>query len=224
MVCRIFGQAGGLGPWPAAGIGRLYSSSAFIYRFPTAWRLRPTCLSRSAWHLSVRCCSATLMGFTALAPFFCSFYVRIFAARAYRVLFTGCRGSFDSGGEFSAGTHEAADGRGHGVLDAQAAVVYGIVCLPLAPPTSAMYNGPCSPTLPDMKAAVIFTGPHDLESARLGEWRLSFGYDCLRLNSFRDPAPPPLLSIAWWLKGQPSRLRPAYDSVPPTPSWYRQAF
>jgi uncharacterized protein len=108
---------------------------------------------------------------------FSMLYARVYAARGYHVVFQSVRGTFGSGGEFAPMMHEIADGADTAAWLRDQSWFTGSFAT-----IGPSYLGFTQWALltdppPEMKAAVIIVGPHDLSGPRWGTG--SFG-----LNDF----------------------------------------
>jgi putative CocE/NonD family hydrolase len=104
-------------------------------------------------------------------------FARVYAARGYHVIFQSVRGTFGSGGEFSPMLHEIADGADTAAwLRDQPWFTGTFATVGLSYLGFTQWALLTDPP-PEMKAAVITVGPHDLSAPRWGTG--SFG-----LNDF----------------------------------------
>ena len=161
---------------------------------------------------------------------------RIFAARGYQVLFTSCRGASDSDGAgVDPGRHETADGQAVVAWMREQAWYTGSFAT-----LGGSYMGYVQWALlvanppPDMKAAVIKTGPHDFGGFMFGTGAFhshTIAWADLNVRMARGDG---FLSLMWHLWSQKARLQPVLDAVPlldavddyfgaDTPFWLRHA-
>ncbi|KAK3341126.1 X-Pro dipeptidyl-peptidase-domain-containing protein [Lasiosphaeria hispida] len=140
---------------------------------------------------------------------------RIFAARGYQVLLSSCRGTSDSEGDFDPARNEGRDGQVvlawmreqpwyTGSFATLGASYLGYVQWALL---SA--NPP-----PDMKAAIINTGPHDFSHFVYGTGALAC--EVIAWSDFitRMRRGQGTISLLWYLRSQKARLLPLYNAVP----------
>jgi uncharacterized protein len=108
---------------------------------------------------------------------FAALFGRVYASRGYHVVFQSVRGTFGSGGEFSPMVHEIADGADTAAwLRDQPWFTGSFATIGLSYLGFTQWALLTDPP-PEMKAAVITVGPHDLSGPRWGPG--SFG-----LNDF----------------------------------------
>lgn len=108
---------------------------------------------------------------------FAALFARVYASRGYHVVFQSVRGTFGSGGEFSPMTHEIADGADTAAwLRDQQWFTGSFATVGLSYLGFTQWALLTDPP-PEMKAAIITVGPHDLSGPRWGSG--SFG-----LNDF----------------------------------------
>ncbi|MGX9790958.1 CocE/NonD family hydrolase [Mycobacterium sp. MMS18-G62] len=108
---------------------------------------------------------------------FAALFARVYASRGYHVVFQSVRGTFGSGGEFSPMIHEIADGADTAEwLRDQPWFTGSFATIGLSYLGFTQWALLTDPP-PEMKAAIITVGPHDLSAPRWGSG--SFG-----LNDF----------------------------------------
>ncbi|KAK0614623.1 X-Pro dipeptidyl-peptidase-domain-containing protein [Immersiella caudata] len=142
-------------------------------------------------------------------------HARPLAARGYQVLLSSCRGTNDSEGDLDPGRNEAADGQAvlkwmreqpwyTGSFAALGASYIGYVQWALLSETPP----------PDMRAAAIYTGPHDMSQFIWGTGALDsnvFAWSDFTTRQMRGDSQ---LSIILSLRSQQAALRPIFDSLP----------
>lgn len=139
---------------------------------------------------------------------------RFFAARGYHVLFSACRGTSGSDGELIPGVDEGSDGQA--VVEwmrLQSWYTHSFATL------GGSYLGFTQWSLlvdppKDMKAAAIFTGPHDMYGFALGAGAMRSHMVTWADLTTRMNRGDGLISMMLYLRSMHSRIRPTLDSVP----------
>jgi uncharacterized protein len=171
-------------------------------------------------------------GFHGFGGFIILAQAKIYATRGYQVLFTSCRGSYESGGEFSPGHNEVEDGLATVAWMRSQPWYTGSFATIGSSYMAYVQWALLSDQPPDMKAAAIYTGMHDI-----GEFAWGTGAFRSDIIAWAEMIPRSgvlsFLSIVRWLGAQPARLQPVFDSLPlvdgiekhfgeQTPPWLRQ--
>ncbi|KAK4443562.1 galactose-binding domain-like protein, partial [Podospora aff. communis PSN243] len=141
-------------------------------------------------------------------------HARPLAARGYQVLLSSCRGTNESGGDLDPGRNEAADGQVVLKWMREQAWYTGSFAT-----LGASYIGYVQWALlsetppPDLRAAAIYTGPHDMSRFIWGTGALDSSVFAWADFTTRQKRGDSQLSLILALASQQAALRPIFDSL-----------